>query len=117
MASELDNSETSLTRAFEFYGEENRTRGFVVENYSTLKKGNNGILSTLSYVAKIGDGRFVEFEPFPFESGSMQFAFRGELLKSDKEGKLRRTGYDLVVKVPQIMAELNQLQMLRDTIG
>jgi len=107
MASELDVSETSPTRALESSGEAYGIRDFVVENYKTLKESQNHILSALTYVARIGDGRFVEFEPFPFDSGSMQFAFRGELLKSNKEGKLQRAGYDLVVKIPHLANGIN----------
>ncbi len=85
----------------------NGIRNYVLKNYKHMKENHAGF-NSLNYYAKLESGCFVEFECIPFDAGSMQLAFKAELLKP-LDGNLRRSGQKRVVKVPQSPDTIQEL--------
>lgn len=95
-------SDTMQTRASQHLLEKVKVRDFILEHYAKLKIKSQDF-QNMHYRAKLGGGCYIEFEPFPFDVGSFQYAFRGELLKSSHtDNQLHRTGSIFVVKIPQM---------------
>ncbi len=86
-------------------------RRYVVENYRYIRE-QYAAFHSLTCLAGIGSGCFIEFECIPFDAGSMQLAFKGELVKSDEDSQLSRSGCKFVVKVPQSPNNFDELPLL-----
>lgn len=90
------------TRAEMFRSRQENLRRFVIRTYENLKTSTENFLN-LGFIVKLQPNIHFVVEPFPFEAGSFQYAFRAELLRiSNTDKKFRRAGQNFVVKVPQM---------------
>lgn len=73
-------------------------------SYEDIHQRLPNIFNDLKITARVENGDVVEFEPFPFESGSTQYAFHGRVI--EKNSSPNEASYEtehVVIKVPKAL--------------